>query len=85
MGCTPAAHNYNTYMYSIKGIFTQPQLDSICISDTLPKLELWNKLPIVDYESKEVLSEYFFIKNDSVYRVEYYKKDSIKITKRIKK
>lgn len=79
------ANQISTYKYNIKKVFTRQQVDSLCLVDTLPVIELWNKFPIIDYETKNTFNEYLFVKNDSIYRAEYYKEDSIKVTKRIKK
>ena len=71
--------------YAINTIFNQQQLDSLCKADVLPTLQNWQQFPIQDYESNRKFYEYLYVYNDSIYRIEYYSTDSIKIIKRIYK
>jgi len=69
--------------------FTQKQFDSICIADTLsPKLDRdWIQLMVRDYETREPIEAYMFIKSlgsdECIYRVVKQKNSKYKISKRI--
>lgn len=70
--------------------YSQYQIDSMCITDTLPELSNWQYLENKDFESGKKISLYFYLKQDTVinqellYKVE--KNDSnYKVTKRLTK
>ena len=70
--------------------YSQYQIDSMCIIDTLPELSNWQYLENKDFESGKKISLYFYLKQDTVinqellYKVE--KNDSnYKVTKRLTK
>jgi len=70
--------------------YSQYQIDSMCIADTLPELSNWQYLENKDFESGKKISLYFYLKQDTVinqellYKVE--KNDSnYKVTKRLTK
>lgn len=82
---------YDTQMMNeYEELFTQWQLDSICNADYLEHdLELWNILYLRDYETKENITQYFYIQslgeNECIYRVQKMANGLYKITKRITK
>lgn len=59
------------------------QLDSMCVSDTLPNVNTWEKLYLREYETKAGLTIYIYYKNNTSYKVEKINEDSVKIIKRI--
>jgi len=64
------------------------QFDSMCVADTLPRsLDGWKFMGLKDYETNEKIYLYFYMKENGkdevVYRIEKFKSDSVKITKRI--
>lgn len=73
-----------------EGYYSQYQLDSICVVDTLEiDLNKWLYIPLRDDETKENVSLYLYIKSlgehESIYRVQKINNDLYKITKRITK
>lgn len=85
---TPMVEYDNHMFNSFEGYYTQCQLDSICVADTLEyDLNKWIFIPLRDTETKENVSQYMFIKSlgehESIYRVQKIDKDLYKITKRI--
>jgi len=78
----------NTMINVINKKLSITQFDSLCVADTLPSnLEYWRFLGVKDYESGEKVSLYMYLKfngkNETTYRAEDTKDDSIKITKRL--
>lgn len=70
VSCTPKKWLYEgvdgTMKNEILGVFTQQQIDSLCIADTLPiNLGEWIPLLTRDYESGEKMQQYLFIKKHS--------------------
>lgn len=76
---TPSPITY----YSIRDVYTLEQVDSLIEADGL-NLQ-FDYLLLKDHESGTYVKEYIYYKNDSVYRLDYYSDDSIKVTKRITK
>ena len=80
---------YDNYIFnSFECYYTQFQLDSICVADTLEyDLNKWIFIPLRDTKTKENVSQYMLIKSlgehESIYRVQKIDKDLYKITKRI--
>ena len=73
---------------AFEAVFTNLQFDSICNADTLPsKLESWRKMNYKDFETKQIKTQYLFIKRlgkqESIYRLEPTDDSNYKITKRI--
>ena len=67
--------------------FTQHQFDSLCVADTInPNFKKWLNISFNDYETKEYIYEYIYIKkineDEIVYRV-IVENDNYKITKRL--
>ena len=79
---------YGLMMNAYEGIFSSTELDSICKADTLnPDLNTWIVLPMKDYDTRENISQYIFIKSlgehEAIYRVQKLSTGQYKITKRI--
>lgn len=54
----------NSQNLEINYSLTKSQFDSLCYSDTIPtNLDLWIILPLRDYESKDLIERYMYIKN----------------------
>lgn len=73
-----------------EGYYTQCQLDSICVADTLElNLDNWIVIGLRDDDTKENVTQYLFIKSlgekENIYRVQKIDDDTYKITKRITK
>ena len=92
--CATSTHSFISQEYDnemfnfFEGYYTYQQFDSICVADTLDKdLENWHMLPLRDYESKDNVSQYIYIKslgeNESIYRLQIINDSTYKITKRI--
>lgn len=84
--------NSGKYSYTMQIVFdrqfTPYQFDSLCVADTLPvSLNKWRKISIQDYESKETIYEYLYIKrlgkNESTYRLIIEDESTYNIYKRI--
>ena len=78
---------YTIYMHnSLNTTYSKHQVDSMIISDSLPQLNDWQQLYGRDDESKDKISIYFYLKQDSivetVYRLEYIDSITYKIIKR---
>ena len=67
IGCaTPTWVNIsnNTRNLEVNYSLTKSQFDSLCYSDTIPtNLDLWIILPLRDYESKDLIERYMYIKD----------------------
>lgn len=51
---------------------TKSQFDSLCYADTLPiNLDLWLVLPLRDYEDKNIIERYMYIKQLEPYHYIY--------------
>ena len=93
LACTPKSIiNDQTKNTTIRNIgtfyYNKYQIDSMCIADTLPNIDYWEYIGQRDYETKNIIDIYFFLKQDSLsnkdllYRA--IKNDSIyKLTKRL--
>ena len=66
----------------MRGNYSVVQLDSMCVSDTLPNLSKWEKLYLKDEETKDNITIYIYSKSNAIYKVEKISDDSVKITKR---
>ena len=77
-------------MYGYEKLVTMNQIDSICVADTLPKIEKWISSIFYDYETNEEIIKRIYIKeynsqNEFMY-ILLPKKDSLfLITKRVVK
>lgn len=80
------------YAYSMQIVFDKKfnlyQFDSLCVADTLPiLLTKWRKISVQDYESKETIEEYLYIKrlgkNESTYRLIKEDEETYNINKRV--
>lgn len=67
----------------MNNIYSNNSLDSMCIVDTLPNLENWEKLYLKEFETKEKTIIFLYTKNTTTYKVEKINNDSVKIIKRI--
>lgn len=70
--------------------YSQHQLDSMCIADTLPELSNWQYIENKDYETGKKISLYFYLKQDTIINQELlYKAEKndyeYKVTKRLTK
>lgn len=87
----PFVTEYDNIMFNeYENVYTQCQFDSICNVDTLDNnLGTWIMLPLRDYETKENVTQYMFIRslgeNECIYRVQKINDNTYKITKRITK
>ncbi len=73
---------------TMNGAYSIEQFDSMCVADTLPfNLSLWEKTQILDYETKDRVTLYLYMKEsgktESVYKIEKISDDSVKILKRV--
>lgn len=63
--CTKGNDKKEHIMYGYEKMFNQRQFDSLCVADTLnPILDSWISTPFVDYETKEQVIKYVYLKND---------------------
>lgn len=82
---------YDNHMFNaFNGYYTAYQLDSICTTDSIEhNLNQWYIIYLKDYETKENISQYLYIKstgqNESIYRLQIINDSIYKITKRITK
>lgn len=67
----------------MNGYYSNIQLDSMCVSDTLPQIDKWGKLLLKEYETRDNITIYVYFKNNTTYKVEKINSDSVKIIKRI--
>lgn len=77
-------------MNEYEQVFTQWQLDSICDVDGISHdLNVWYQAAMKDYETKENVTQYFYIHSlgeyECIYRVQKLENGTYKITKRITK
>ena len=93
LSCNPKiiTTDNNQYTYnmhnSLNTYYYQYEVDSMIRVDSLPQLNDWQNLFGKDYESKDLINIYFYIKQDSIneilYKLEQINNDTIyKITKR---
>ena len=66
----------------MKGNYSNIQLDSMCVVDTLPNINNWEKLYLKEYETKDNITIYVYSKSNTIYKVEKINNDSVKIIKR---
>ena len=69
----------------MKGNYSILQLDSMCIDDKLPPINNWQKLYLIEDETRDKITIYIYSKNNVIYRVEEISNDSVKIIKRVNK
>ena len=66
----------------MKGNYSNIQLDSMCVVDTLPNISNWEKLYLKEYETEDNITIYVYSKSNTIYKVEKINNDSVKIIKR---
>ena len=83
--CSPKILNTEggSIINQMNGYYSNNQLDSMCISDTLPSINNWEQLYLKEDETKENILIYVCSKNNVIYKVEQMNSDSVKIIKRI--
>ena len=67
----------------MNGYYSYSQLDSMCIYDSLPNIDKWDKLYLKEEETQDRITIYVCSKNNATYRVEKINNDSVKIIKRV--
>lgn len=67
----------------MNGNYSNAQLDSMCIVDSLPIIDRWDKIYLKEFETNDNITIYVCTKSNAIYKVEKINNDSVKIIKRI--
>lgn len=67
----------------MNGNYSNIQLDSMCVVDSLPFINKWDKIYLKEFETKDNIIIYVCTKGNATYKVEKINNDSVKIIKRI--
>lgn len=67
----------------MNGNYSNIQLDSMCIVDSLPFINKWDKIYLKEFETKDNIIIYVCTKGNATYKVEKINNDSVKIIKKI--
>lgn len=67
----------------MNGNYSNIQLDSMCVVDSLPFINKWDKIYLKEFETKDNITIYVCTKGSTIYKVEKINNDSVKIIKRI--
>jgi len=67
----------------MNGNYSNAQLDSMCIVDSLSIIDKWDKIYLKEFETKDNIVIYVCTKGTTMYKVEKINNDSVKIIKRI--
>lgn len=85
--CSPKIIDTSSYggilINQMNGHYSNIQLDSMCIVDSLPSIDKWEKIYLKEEETRDNITIYVCLKNSSIYKVEKINNDSVKIIKRI--
>ena len=82
--CNREIVRQNQNMYGTEQVFNQRQLDSAFVADTLdPNLENWLNVAFVDYETKEKIVKYLYIKENTNIRYTVMPQDTLFIYDKI--
>lgn len=82
--CNREIARQNQNMYGTEQVLNQRQLDSAFVADTLdPNLENWLNVAFVDYETKEKIVKYLYIKENTNIRYTVMPQDTLFIYDKI--
>lgn len=83
--CSPKVINLSggEMINQMNGYYSYSQLDSMCIYDSLPNIDKWDKLYLKEEETQDRITIYVCSKNKATYKVEKIDNDSVKIIKRV--